>query len=472
MKKTILYFAVIAFLTISATSQTMRIERTDVDSARYGHITANFNFGIDIYIDDLDNVNSASFQLQWNFGDYIHFSGYRIGDFGDNGTVYITTPKLITGSDNKFINVGIFSGTTVGENNFDSPKLLHLEFAVSNDIPNRESLVFTFVNFFATAYKDSSQTNVEIKSEPLELNIHSFISVWPGDSNNDGIVDTRDYNQIGLYFEGNSIQNDGRSFKRKNSTIMWTGQKVLVWDNADATFADCDGDGVITVADGMVVFHNDSKTHPDATGLTGESTPKGLIESLDESKYRKIPIFSPISSKFRAVTAKANIPLGMKIKTVIQGDLFDGTVAHILENISGDKIEFTIGTFDKNFTISQPGIIAYLLVEDEVQINSPIVLTDPTILNSDNNYETAGIGTDVAIDNSSAITVDYNANELNIQLNNIANEVKLYDLNGRIRKQSNDKSSKYTFNNDLESGTYLLMVRNSKVSIKTIQILN
>ncbi|TNE33745.1 T9SS type A sorting domain-containing protein [bacterium] len=471
MKKLILFLAVIAFATLNAWSQTMRIERTDVDSARYGHVTANFNFGIDIYIDDLDNVNSASFQLQWNYGDYIHFSGYKIGDFGDNGTVYITNPKSIPGTDNKFINVGIFSGTTVGENEFDSPKLLHLEFAVSNDIPNRQSLVFTFVNFFATAYKDSSQSNVEITGEPLTLDIHSFINVWPGDSNNDGIVDTRDYNQIGLYFEGNSIQNSGRSFKRKNSTIMWTGQKVLVWDNADATFADCDGDGVITVADGMVVFHNDSKTHPDATGLTGESTANGLKEAIDESKFKKIPIFSSIDTKFRAITGKVDLPEGMKVRAIVQGDLFDGTDAQILDNINGNKIEFTIGTFDRNFSITKPGIIAYLLVENDIELNNPIILDDATILDTDNNLEAIGITTWVEDDNSDIMQINYNADELKLQLNSVANEVILYDLNGRIRKQSTEKSTKYAFVNDLESGTYLIMIKTSKVSIKTIQIL-
>ena len=87
MKNLILYIIALAFITVSATSQTLRIERTDVDTARHGHVTANFKFGIDVYIDEIENVNSASFQLQWNFGDFVHFSGYKIVDFGDNGLI-------------------------------------------------------------------------------------------------------------------------------------------------------------------------------------------------------------------------------------------------------------------------------------------------------------------------------------------------------------------------------------------------
>lgn len=471
MKKLILYLIALVVLTISATSQTLRIERTDVDSARYGHVTANFKFGIDIYIDELENVNSASFQLQWNFGDYVHFSGYKIGDFGDNGTVYITPPKLIPGSSDKFMNVGIFSGTTVGENDFDNPKILHLEFAVSNNIPNRESLIFTFVNFFATAFVDSSQTNVEVSSEQLALDIHSFINVWPGDSNNDGLVDTRDYNQIGLYFEGNSIQNDGRTFKRKNSTIMWTEQKVLVWDNADATFADCDGDGVITVADGMVVFHNDSKTHNEGTGLTGENTTTGLVETIDESKYKKIPIFSSVNSKFRAMTAKAEIPEHLTVKSIIPGDLFERTEAHIIKNLNSKKLEFTIGSFDRSFEINKPGIVAYLLVDNNIELNNLIMVEDAIILDNYNKLLPISITTGVESKDTEDFNVEIDANDIRITTSEIAEVVKLYNINGRLIKQSSIKSNNYTFENDLQSGTYLLLIENDKVSIKTIQIL-
>ena len=471
MKNLILYIIALAVFTISANSQTLRIERTDVDSARYGHVTANFKFGIDVYIDEIENVNSASFQLQWNFGDYVHFSGYKIGDFGDNGTVYITNPKLIPGTGDKFMNVGIFSGTTVGENDFDNPKILHLEFAISNDIPNREALIFTFVNFYATAFVDSNQTNVEVSSEPLELNIHSFINVWPGDSNNDGLVDTRDYNQIGLYFEGNSIQNDGRTFKRKNSTIMWTGQKVLVWDNADATFADCDGDGVITVADGMVVFHNDSKTHNEGTGLTGENTTAGLAEYIDESNYRKIPIFSSVTNSYRAMTAKVDIPSGLSIKSIIAGDLFEGTDAHIIKDINDNKLEFTIGSFESDFQINKSGIIAYLLVESDVELTNPIIIEEATILNNENRLIPASITTGVDATDIDNIAVTIDISEIQINIPQLANEVKLYNINGRLVKQSNKKSKTYNFQNDLESGTYLLLIENDKVCIKTIQIL-
>ena len=471
MKKIILYIIAIAVISISASAQTMRIERTDVDSTRYGHVTANFKFGIDIYIDELENVNSASFQLQWNFGDYVHFSGYEIGDFGENGTVYITNPKLIPGTGDKFMNVGIFSGTTVGENEFDSPKLLHLEFAVSNDIPNREKLIFTLVNFFATAYIDSSQTNVEVANEQLELDIHSFINVWPGDSNNDGMVDTRDYNQIGLYFEGNSIQNDGRTFKRKNSTIMWTGQKVLVWDNADATFADCDGDGVITVADGMVVFHNDSKLHEEGTGLLAEEPDVVFSEINDPIRYLRVPIFSPVQVDYRALTASATIPEGMEIVEIVGGDLFKGTKAHVISDVKEGEVAFTIGSFDEQFNINTPGIIAYILVKnEELQSIDPIVINDVTILNKDNRFQSLATITSVEDKYKSDAEIIIRDDNITVSLNEMADEIVIYNMSGRKLMEVSLKSNHYNLTNDFRTGNYLMMIKGEKVSIETFQI--
>lgn len=471
--KTIFTSIIVAILFASvANSQTMRIERTDVDSTRYGHVTANFKFGIDIYIDELENVNSASFQLKWNYGNHVHFSGYQIGDFGDNGTVFITNPIKIDGTDEKYMNVGIFSGTTVGENEFDNPKLLHLEFAVSSDIPNREQLVFSFVNFFATAFVDSSQTNVEITAEQLELNIHSFINVWPGDSNNDGLVDTRDYNQIGLYFEGNSIQNTGKSFKRSNATIMWTGQQVLVWDNADATFADCDGDGVITVADGMVVFHNDSKTHEEGTGLLDDDAESGLVEEIDESKYNKIPVYSHVTDEYRAITGKINLNEGLSIAHIIPGDLFDDANAKILKQVKGNTIEMTIGSFNQEFAIIQPGVIAYLLVDKNSTTDDLLLLDDQISLGKDNRFRSHGIATDVNTSIDDGIEAYYSNGEIHINSEQIINSAELFDINGKKLLERSINSSSITLDQELSSGTYFLKVDTGNVSIKTIHITN
>jgi hypothetical protein len=471
--KTIFTSIIVAILFASvANSQTMRIERTDVDSTRYGHVTANFKFGIDIYIDELENVNSASFQLKWNFGNHVHFSGYQIGDFGDNGTVFITNPIKIDGTDEKYMNVGIFSGTTVGENEFDNPKLLHLEFAVSSDIPNREQLVFSFVNFFATAFVDSSQTNVEITAEQLELNIHSFINVWPGDSNNDGLVDTRDYNQIGLYFEGNSIQNTGKSFKRSNATIMWTGQQVLVWDNADATFADCDGDGVITVADGMVVFHNDSKTHEEGTGLLGDDAESGLVEEIDESKYNKIPVYSHVTDEYRAITGKINLNKGLSIAHIVPGDLFDGANAKVLKQVKGNTVEMTIGSFNQGFAISEPGVIAYLLVDKNSTTDDLLLLDDQISLGKDNRFRSHGITTDIESDIDDGIEVYYSNGEIHINSEQIISSVELFDINGKKLLERSINSLNMTLDQELNSGIYFLKVDTGNVSIKTISITN
>ena len=78
-------------------------------------------------------------------------------------------------------------------------------------------------------------------------------------------------------------------------------------------------------------------------------------------------------------------------------------------------------------------------------------------------------GIDATDKDDIAISID--ANDIRITTSDMTEVVKLYNINGRLIKQSSIKSNNFTFQNDLESGTYLLLIENDKVSIKTIQIL-
>jgi hypothetical protein len=294
--------------------------------------------------------------------------------------------------------------------------------------------------------------------------------VWPGDSNNDGLVDTRDYNQIGLYFEGNSIQNNGKSFKRTDATIMWTGQQVLVWDNADATFADCDGDGVITVADGMVVFHNDSKTHEEGTGLMGDEAESGLTEEIDESEYNKIPVYSHVTDEYRATTGKIKLTDNLNISHIIPGDLFRGTDARVMKQVKANSVEMTIGSFDKEFAIDKPGVIAYLLVDKNSTTDDLLMLDDQVSLGADNRFRSHGIATNIATNENDGVTVNYNSGELNINSDSRIDAITLYDINGRNMIDRTANSNNVLMNIELESGIYFLKIDNGNVSVKSISI--
>ena len=171
------------------------------------------------------------------------------------------------------------------------------------------------------------------------------------------------------------------------------------------------------------------------------------------------------------MTANAKLPEGISVKAVIAGDLFEGTEAHIIKTVNDNILEFTIGSFESDFEINQSGIIAYLLVEEDVDLIDPIIVEEATILNNENRLLPVSIITGIDATDKDDIAISIDANDIRITTSDMTEVVKLYNINGRLIKQSSIKSNNFTFQNDLESGTYLLLIENDKVSIKTIQIL-
>ncbi len=78
--------------------------------------------------------------------------------------------------------------------------------------------------------------------------------VWPGDANNDGVVDQADWDILKLY------ENKTGS-PRATVSSEWAAQLATAWIPAAATYADCNGDGVVNSEDFYVVMNNWGQTH-------------------------------------------------------------------------------------------------------------------------------------------------------------------------------------------------------------------
>ncbi|RJP62445.1 MAG: T9SS C-terminal target domain-containing protein [Ignavibacteriales bacterium] len=89
----------------------------------------------------------------------------------------------------------------------------------------------------------------------IGTNIIGQIAVWPGDADNDGDVDQYDFNAIKEYENMNGTP-------RLNASTTWIAQPATPWTPVAATYADCNGDGVINSDDFYVVLNvNWGKTH-------------------------------------------------------------------------------------------------------------------------------------------------------------------------------------------------------------------
>ncbi len=89
-------------------------------------------------------------------------------------------------------------------------------------------------------------------------------SIWPGDANNDGIVNYLDIFPIGIAFGSQGVPRD-------SIDISWSPKLAFDWntsfaDSTDYKYADCNGDGMINADDTTAIFQNYHLTHSKSTG--------------------------------------------------------------------------------------------------------------------------------------------------------------------------------------------------------------
>ncbi len=260
MKKLLLNLVLLFAYTFIANGQEVLLVRTDVDSTRNSFVTATYNFAIKVVVKDVSRATGISFVLRHNLSEFVQFSNYRIFDFGKDGSVFVY-PFVNTLDLSESIYFGILTGDTIGSDGYDSPQVVEFEFSVSPQSPNGTPLIFVFEDAQAVVSTDSGGRIQPLQSQIYTYTIHSFVDVWPGDADNDGVVGIKDISKLGLYLGYGSKKTNFRSFKRKNATTYWIGQRCLAWDSSEVTFADCDGDGEITLNDMLVIPLNFGKQH-------------------------------------------------------------------------------------------------------------------------------------------------------------------------------------------------------------------
>ncbi|RPH92378.1 T9SS C-terminal target domain-containing protein [candidate division KSB1 bacterium] len=78
--------------------------------------------------------------------------------------------------------------------------------------------------------------------------------VYPGDTDNSGGVDEFDVLPIGVYFMSVGAARD-------SITCVWGARRAVLWDNPAATYADADGDGIVTERDVVAIGVNWNNQH-------------------------------------------------------------------------------------------------------------------------------------------------------------------------------------------------------------------
>ncbi|MFH1860253.1 MAG: Ig-like domain-containing protein, partial [bacterium] len=114
------------------------------------------------------------------------------------------------------------------------------------------SLKLSLSNVGAASSKGES---ILMEASGTEIAIGGQVNVWPGDTNNDALVDANDITTLASYWQQ-------VGYPRKNASYIWSAQVSSIWCNQYAVYVDTNGDGVIDSRDILAIGLNWGQKKP------------------------------------------------------------------------------------------------------------------------------------------------------------------------------------------------------------------
>lgn len=340
--------------------QSIRLVRSDVDTTRAHFITATYRFGIDVKIEDAGRCSAAAFELRYTNAQYVQYSGYSAAELGGHGVAVFADPMaMITGAGK--LNIGVVSGNDVAVSP-RNPVVIHLDFVTTSDAPHNALSTFSFS--VAQAVTDSG--TVTLQSNIFPYTIRSFVTVFPGDANNDGIVDTRDWTAVGEFTGGTRF----RGYMRNPASVYWQPQKALAWDSAEATYADCDGSGDVTVKDILVIGYNFGKRK--FSVKPGEEVQNADAPKSAQNEYPhnavKVPIILTSDKEYIGFTTRINWHNNSgnyRVLGIEPGEMFpeNNQLRYIRIDTVSSSAEIAFAMPGNEIPASNTSPVAYLIIE-------------------------------------------------------------------------------------------------------------
>lgn len=184
-------------------------------------------------------------------------------------------------------------------------------------------------------------------------------AVFPGDCNNDGRVNEQDVLPLGIFFAVAGPRRD--LFGEGNS---FAAKQALEWDDKRATYADANGDGVVDVADLLVISTNWDLTHPSAAPLNysdlnlaeyaegfRELRPSLASFAGTERGDRMLELVNSLASDIvlpKEFTLLQNFPNPFNPKTSITYAIPEGANVRVtIHNILGQRVRMMVDSYQE-----------------------------------------------------------------------------------------------------------------------------
>jgi len=249
--------------------------------------TAGSEFVVDVNIGDntnpISNLFGVSFELNYTnttFIDVVAPANANVtpGPLLGNDVIFVfnvdePSGKVSIGVSRKAGQAGVNGNGVVARVKFKSLAAT----------PNGTTVTFDLRNVTAN---DPPGNAIALAAASATITITSGIIVWPGDTNNDKIVNQADVLPLGVHWNQTGP-------KRPNASSAWIGQPAISWSPIAATYADANGDGVVNQADVLPIGVNFGRTH---------TTLYPLAETGDESTLLSKTNAATISTTFTGNT--------------------------------------------------------------------------------------------------------------------------------------------------------------------------
>ena len=489
--KNIIILAIIGLLFANiANSASFRIVRTDVDSTLSSFVTAKYMFAFDIYLDDIEYCNNVSFQLKYDNASIIDYDGHIQTNFSKEIDPY--TLEKNSQTDIAFLNISTYTGESIENSYFPNPRVLTLQFVVTPTAENGKQVTFEFTTALATTLNNGESESIVVDTQPFVFDIHGFVDVLPGNADNDaeGFVNAADHVKIALYKGIEKRFPGARFFKRDNASTGKYLQKCLVWDIADATYADCNGDGTVTISGDAVVvalnFDDNQITEKQKTELQAQENL--FNKNLETETSISLPIYAESYLDYNSAFGNIILSGGQdyKILGIQAGNLFTSTENIVIDDYSmineedskqihKRRLEFFMMGYDPGFKSEKSGELIKIILEPGAEFIKPEIVIenlngislDKNIFNLNQFYSSVKLDeeiTSIIYKNSSVSLSPIHTNGLR--------EARLYnafgnviDINIRLSQEKLEIDTSL-----LSSGVYILTLQNSS-AIKSYKLI-
>ncbi len=391
MRTTLRFSALIAALLCLATTvqaQTILVERADrpPSTGKNHFLTATQPFSLNVRVEGLNNIKGVFFEMQWTNAGAIRFDGWSAD--GAYAESELTVPPVRTNQANGTgsISVAAQLANPVGRPGLNDHTVIRLNFIGAANAVHNSRVRFSFTK------PEAVVGNIDRSIERLvgiskSYDVHGFVDVWPGDANNDRVVDHSDWSVISQFFDDGDPAGRIRGFARDPASTIWAAQRALSWDSVRVTYADADGSGRVDNTDFLVVMANFDRIHVGAVKkkddeINGGSGTKNFGSDKLNATY-SIPVTvesDEIGLGLAGRISWAHLPAGVEVVGITNGEVFLQPGGQFVDAINNDtrSVSLAIGHFYPHPGVRLNGTVAYLQVESATPLeqNLSIKLDD------------------------------------------------------------------------------------------------